>query len=61
MDEQVFVARQCAQLLGYLAHGDRLCAGDAADRALMGLSNIDEPRLGRSGGEEALGFFNREF
>jgi len=38
-----------------------LRADDAADGALMGLSNINEQRLGGSGGEEALGFFNREF
>ncbi len=61
MDEQVLVARQHGQLLGDLAHGNRLRAGDATDGALMRLTHIDEPRLSWSGGEEALGFCNGEF
>ena len=42
VNEEVFLAREGRQVLGDLAHGNRVRAGDAAEGALMRLANVDE-------------------
>ena len=61
VDQEVFVLGQRTDVLGNLAHGDVLGAGDAAGFHFGGFAHVDEDDAGGAFVEEALGFFNGEF
>ena len=61
LDEQVFVGREIAKVLGDLTHGNVLRTGDAADFDFVGFAHVDEQDAVGIGFEEAFGFFDGDF